>query len=680
MQGVTLNLGGKPLLDAADLSVETGERLCLVGRNGAGKSSLLALLGGQMQPDSGIIVRPGTPIGRMPQDVPEDWRGSVFSLVAEALVEEGKALAAAHGRFSEVSKQPQELVEPRNAGAAGTAPPILSEAKGGYTEKVASSGKSPTERGAEGHLEAAGWERYGEVLAVINHLQLEPDAEFTALSGGTKRRVALARALVRSEDLILDEPTNHLDLATITWLEEFLLRKARTLIFVSHDRAFASRLATRVVEIDRGKLHSYSCGFDRYPERREERLAVEERAFALFDKKLAQEEVWIRQGIKARRTRNMGRVRALEALRAERAARRDKQGNVRMAAQEAERSGKLVIEAEGIAFAHPGKPMLFSGFSTIIQRGDRVGLIGDNGTGKTTLLRVLLGELPPTRGTVRLGTNLQISYFDQLRESLDPEENVMKSVAEGNDVVTVGGNTRHVAGYLQDFLFTPDRLRLPVKALSGGERNRLLLAKLFTRPSNVLVLDEPTNDLDAETLELLEELIADYSGTVLIVSHDRRFLDNLVTGVIALEGDGMAYEYVGAYTDWLRQRKQGSQGKREPAPAQEAPGKTARSSAGSASHSNGRAATDKPRKRSFKEQREFELLGKELEALPERLDALEQEQNDLETALADPDLFTRDPAAFTRTTERLAALEEEQTELLLRWEVVEGRLRELGGL
>ncbi|MDD4701760.1 MAG: ATP-binding cassette domain-containing protein, partial [Desulfovibrio sp.] len=500
-----------------------------------------------------------------------------------------------------------------------------------------------------------------------NHLELDPDAEFASLSGGTKRRVALARALVCSEDLILDEPTNHLDLATITWLENFLLRKARTLIFVSHDRAFSRRLATRVVEIDRGKLYSYSCGFDRYPERREERLATEERAFALFDKKLAQEEVWIRQGIKARRTRNMGRVRALEALRVERAERRDKQGNVRMAAQEAGRSGKLVIEADNITFGYPGKPPLFSEFSTIIQRGDRVGLIGDNGTGKTTLLRILLGELTPVEGTVRLGTNLQISYFDQLREILDPEASVMHSVAEGNDVVTVGGNTRHVAGYLQDFLFTPDRLRLPVKALSGGERNRLLLAKLFTRPSNVLVLDEPTNDLDVETLELLEELLADYSGTVLIVSHDRSFLDNLVTSVIALEGDGKAHEYVGAYTDWLRQRT----------PVQE---KKPEAKNGRTNHQTDQQPDQqpgKPRRRTFKEQREFDQLTGELDALPERLDALEQEQQNLEAALADPELFTRDPAAFTRTTERLTTLEEEQTELLLRWEAAEQRLEEL---
>ena len=615
MQGVTLNLGGKPLLDAADLSVEVGERLCLAGRNGAGKSSLLALLDGQREPDSGIIVRPGTPIGHMPQDVPEHWSGPVFSLVAEVLGEEGRALAAAHA-------------------------------------------------GADHGQRVGGWERYGEVLGVIHHLGLDPDAEFVALSGGTRRRVALARALVRSEDLILDEPTNHLDIATITWLEDFLLRKARTLIFVSHDRAFAGRLSTRVVEIDRGKLYSYSCGFERYPERREERLAAEEQACRLFDKKFAREEAWIRQGIKARRTRNMGRVRALEAMRVERAERRDKQGNVRMAAQEAGRSGKLVIEADDVAFAYPGQAPLFRNFSTIIQRGDRVGLIGDNGAGKTTLLRVLLGELPPTEGAVRLGTNLHISYFDQLRASLDPEENIMRSVAEGNDVVTVGGDTRHVAGYLQDFLFTPDRLRLPVKALSGGERNRLLLAKLFTRPSNVLVLDEPTNDLDTETLELLEELLTDYSGTVLVVSHDRRFLDNLVTSVITLEGDGRAREYVGAYTDWLRQRP-------APSPARNT-GKTPRPVP--------RSAPAKARKRTFKEQREFEQLTSELKALPEHLDALEREQKDLETLLADPDLFTRDQAAFIRTTERLAALEEEQTQALLRWELVEQRLKELGEL
>ena len=629
MQNVTLNLGGKPLLQNADFAIEAGERVCLTGRNGAGKSSLLALLGGQLEADSGTIVRSGALFGQMPQTVPESWTGTVFTLVAAVLGDEGKALAAAHmvasGQVSGLGKAEQAKAN--------------SLAEGGH-----------------------GWERYGEVLAVINHLELDPDADFSALSGGTKRRVALARALICSEDLILDEPTNHLDLTTITWLEDYLLRKARTLIFVSHDRAFSQRLATRVVEIDRGGLHSYNEGYDRYPERREERLEIEEREHALFDNKLAQEEVWIRQGVKARRTRNMGRVRALWEMRKERSARREKQGNVRMAAQEAERSGKLVIKADDVAFAYPGQPPLFSGFSSIIQRGDRVGLIGSNGSGKSTLLRVLLGELEPTSGTVRHGTHLEISYFDQLRETLNQEDSVMHSVADGNDVVTIGGNTRHVAGYLQDFLFTPDKLRLPVKALSGGERNRLLLAKLFTKPSNLLVLDEPTNDLDVETLELLEELLADYSGTVLLVSHDRKFLDNLVTSVLTLEGDGQVHEYVGAYTDWLRQR---------PAPAQVKVQAKAQKNPPAQERKTGEA---RPRKRSFKEQREYEELSAELAALPDRLSAMEAEQQKLEARLADPDLFASDPQAFTQTAERLRLLDEEQTALLHRWEAAELRL------
>ncbi|MDL2271549.1 ATP-binding cassette domain-containing protein [Desulfovibrio sp. OttesenSCG-928-I05] len=622
MQGVSLNLGGQPLLDSVDFSLEAGERVCLAGRNGAGKSTLLALLSGDLTPDSGEIVRTGAYFGHMPQDVPLSWNGTVFSLVAEVLGDEGKSLSAAHSAQS-----------------------------GGNGENGVN--------GESGALHGGGWERYGEILGVINNLGLNPDAEFSALSGGSKRRVALARALLRSGDLILDEPTNHLDIATIAWLEEFLLRKAGTLIFVSHDRAFSQRLATRVVEIDRGKLHSYSCPFDQYAERREERLDIEEKHFALFDRKLAKEEAWIRQGIKARRTRNMGRVRALRDMRAERSARREKQGNVRMAAQEAERSGKLVIEAENIGFGFPDGKTLFRNFSTVIQRGDRVGLIGNNGMGKSTLLRILLGELQPLEGSVRHGTQLHISYFDQLREALNPEHTVMHSVADGNDVVTINGNTRHVAGYLQDFLFTPDRLRLPVKALSGGERNRLLLARLFTRPSNLLVLDEPTNDLDMETLELLEELLSDYSGTVIMVSHDRRFLDNLVTGVLALEGDGLVHEYVGAYTDWLRQRSVPTENSPVPKPRPK------------------QESAPKPRRRGFNEQREFEQLTRELEELPNRLDALEQEQQDIETRLADPDLFNRDPAGFTQLTERLSALDEEQTALLLHWEEAEARLKEL---
>ena len=626
MQDIHLNLGGKTLLENANLSIEAGDRVCLAGRNGAGKSSLLALLGGQIQPDSGLVVRSGPLFGQMPQAVPESWQGTVFDLVAAVLGNEGAALAAAHA------------------------------ASGGRSTHADAHSR---DRAEQLLADGTGWERYGEVLGIINHLELEADADFRTLSGGTKRRVALARALLCSSDLLLDEPTNHLDIATITWLEDFLLRKVRTLVFVSHDRAFAARLATRMVEIDRGNLYSYNCDYAHYTERREERLDNEERQIALFDRKLAQEEVWIRQGIKARRTRNMGRVRALERMRSERSARREKLGNVSLFAQEAERSGKLVIEATNAGFAYPGSEPLFSGFSTIIQRGDRVGLIGSNGAGKSTLLRLLLGELQPTQGQIRHGTQLEISYFDQLREALDPEATVMHSVADGNDVVTIGNSTRHVAGYLQDFLFTPDRLRVPVKTLSGGERNRLLLARLFVRPSNLLVLDEPTNDLDVETLELLEELLADYSGTVLLVSHDRHFLDNLVTSVLALEGDGKVHEYVGAYTDWLRQRQVVDTASLPAKPVTLA------------------QPPAKARRRSFKENKELETLRQELHTLPARLGALEEEQHKLEQMLADPHLYDRDKETFARATERIGQVDAEERALFARWEQAEQRLEEL---
>lgn len=633
LQGVCLNLGGKPLLDNVDFSLEVGERVCLAGRNGAGKSTLLALMSGQIKPDSGTIVRSGAVFGQMPQDVPASWSGTVLNVVAQVLGAEGAALAQAH-------LESHPAAGASHAGGSGV----------GVSSDV--------------------WERYGEILGIINHLDLNPDENFARLSGGSKRRVALARALLCSEDLILDEPTNHLDISTITWLEDFLLRKVRTLVFVSHDRNFSSRLATRMLEVDRGKLYSYHCGFMSYAEQREIRLDTEEKHFALFDKKLAQEEAWIRQGVKARRTRNMGRVRALQEMRVERTKRRERQGNVSMFAQEAERSGRLVLEANELSYSYPDGRQIFSNFSTVIQRGDRVGVIGSNGAGKSTLLRVLLGELAPTSGTLRHGTRLEISYFDQLREALDPEASVMHAIADGNDVVTIGGNTRHVAGYLQDFLFTPDRLRLPVKALSGGERNRLLLARLFTHPSNLLVLDEPTNDLDMETLELLEELLSEYAGTVLLVSHDRSFLDNLVTSTLALEGDGLVHEYVGAYTDWLRQRDAG-QGKAEKTQAElKTPSKLDAK----------KPTTDKARKRTFNEQREFEALTRELEELPARITALEDEQAQLEETLADPEFFTRDATAFTAASERLTALDDEQTELLARWEEVELRLDILSAL
>lgn len=633
LQDVSLNLGGKPLLEHAVLQIEPGERICLVGRNGVGKSSLMALLSGVLTPDAGEIVRSqGCVFGHMPQAVPEHWNGPVFSVVAAGMGTEGKALAAAHL----IATDRKELLSPEQL------------------------------RAAEAFLESGdGWERHGDVMGVINHLGLDPEADFLTLSGGNRRRAALARAVLGSQDLLLDEPTNHLDIRTIAWLEDFLARRVRTLVFISHDRAFARRLATRIVELDRGALHSYACGCDAYLERREQRLDNEDKQAAAFDKKLAQEEVWIRQGIKARRTRNMGRVRALRAMREERAARRERQGNVRMLAQEAERSGKLVIEARNLSFAYPDGYQVFHDFSTIIQRGDRVGLVGDNGTGKTTLLRLLLGELVPTQGELRHGTRLEVAYFDQLRATLDPQATVMDSVADGNDTVVIGGRARHVAGYLTDFLFAPDRLRAPVHTLSGGERNRLLLARLFTRPSNLLVLDEPTNDLDVETLELLEELLDDYSGTVLMVSHDRDFLDNLVTTTLALEGDKLVHEYVGGYTDWVRQRP-------APLPAAdtaERP-KTAPKPA---------SAKSGPRRLTFKEQREQGLLREELAALPGRLSALEAEQDALEQKLAEPEFFSRDPDGFNAAAARLPDVETEQLALLERWETVEARLKELEG-
>lgn len=632
LQSVSLNLGGKNLLQAVDLHIEAGERVCLVGRNGAGKSSLMGLLAGECVPDAGTVVRAsGSFFGYMPQGVPEQWQGPVFSIVAAGMGREGEALAAAHliatGREQELTPSHRELA------------------------------RTLLETGD-------GWERHGEVLGVIHQLGLDPESDFNALSGGKRRRVALARALMAAENLLLDEPTNHLDIKTISWLEEFLSRRSRTVVFISHDRAFVRRLATRIVEVDRAHLYSYACSYDLFLERREARLEAEEKQAATFDKKLAQEEAWIRQGIKARRTRNMGRVRALEAMRVERRSRNERPGVVAMQAQEAERSGKLVIEARGAGFVYPDGYRVFQDFTARIQRGDRIGLIGDNGVGKTTLLRLLLGELQPTEGLIRHGTHLEISYFDQLRVTLDPDRSVMDSVADGNDTVTVGGQQRHVAGYLQDFLFDADRLRLPVRALSGGERNRLLLARLFTHPSNVLVLDEPTNDLDVETLELLEDLLGNYEGTILLVSHDRAFLDDLVTTTLALEGDGLVHEYVGGYTDWLRQR---------PAPPVRIPEPV------SASRPSAPPNRIGPRKLTFKEQRELEQLEKELASLPDMLSVLEKEQHDLEVALANPEYFSRDPAAFNAAADRLAALDGEQTAVLQRWEVIEARLAALRG-
>ena len=521
LQNVDYGVGGPLLLDDVDLAIEAGERIALIGRNGAGKSTLLKLLAGELKPDDGEVrVEGGRRIARLEQEVPQDAAGSVFDVVAAGLGELGALLGDYHHLVH------ADVVD---------------------TDALAA---------VQARIEAAqGWALDRRVAETLERLQLDADADFAALSGGMKRRVLLARALVSQPDLLLlDEPTNHLDIAAIDWLEGFLKQWSGALVFVTHDRRFLRALATRIVEIDRGEVTSWPGDWDNYLRRKQERLNAEAQEDARFDKLLAQEEAWIRQGIKARRTRDEGRVRRLEAMRVERAERRAHAGNVKMATARADASGKKVVEARSVDFAH-GDDALVRDFSTTILRGDRIGLVGPNGSGKTTLLKLLLGELQPQAGEVRRGTQLQVAYFDQYRATLREDWNAIENVAEGRESVTVGGRPKHVIGYLQDFLFTPERARAPITRLSGGERNRLLLAKLFAQPSNLLVMDEPTNDLDVETLELLEELLADYPGTLLLVSHDRDFLDNVVTSTLVMEGEGRIGEYVGGYSDWVRQRR-----------------------------------------------------------------------------------------------------------------------------
>ncbi len=524
LKQITVSYGGPNLLDKVDFQLDRGERVCLVGRNGAGKSTLMKLIAGELTPDGGEILGKGLKIARLEQEVPSGTAGTVFNVVAEGLGDIAPLLIAYHH--------------------------VLHQLETDSSEKVLN-----TLEKAQHDLEAVdGWSVEQKVESVLSRLSLDADMEFSALSGGMKRRVLLAQALVKEPDiLLLDEPTNHLDIASIAWLEEFLKNYQGTVLFITHDRMFLQNLATRIVQLDRGNLVSFPGDYANYLQRREEMLTEEAQQNALFDKKLAQEEVWIRQGIKARRTRNEGRVRALEKLRRERSQRQDKQGNVKMQLQEASRSGKLVIEAEGLSQVYDERT-LFSDFSTSIQRGDKIGVIGPNGCGKTTLLSILLGKSEPQTGEVKRGTNLEMAYFDQLRSQLDEEANVVDNVGQGKDFVEINGAQKHVIGYLQDFLFTPERARTPVKALSGGERNRLLLAKLFTQPANLLVMDEPTNDLDAETLELLEDLVTNYQGTLLLVSHDRAFINNVVTSTIVFDDDGQVREYVGGYDDWQRQR------------------------------------------------------------------------------------------------------------------------------
>ena len=621
LNAVDYGVGGPLLLERVDLTIEPGERIALIGRNGAGKSTLLRLLAGELVPDDGRIHfdggrrEGGRRVARLEQEVPVDAAGSVFDVVADGLGELGALLADYHHLIHAEHIDTQALAH------------------------------------VQGRIEAVhGWSLDQKVEDTLARLSLDGDADFAALSGGMKRRVLLARALVSAPDLLLlDEPTNHLDIEAIDWLEGFLKGWSGALVFVTHDRRFLRALATRIVEIDRGRVTSWPGDWSNYERRREERLNAEAQENTRFDKLLAQEETWIRQGIKARRTRDEGRVRRLQAMRSERAARREASGNVRLQTAQAGASGRKVIEAQAVTFGFEGRPIVRD-FSTVVQRGDRIGLIGPNGSGKTTLLKLLLGQLQPQAGEVKIGTQLQVAYFDQYRAALREDWNALDNVAEGREFIDIGGGSKHVLGYLQDFLFTPERARAPITRLSGGERNRLLLARLFAQPSNLLVMDEPTNDLDVETLELLEEMLADYPGTLLLVSHDRDFLDNVVTSTIVMEGDGRVGEYVGGYTDWLRQR----------AIAASAPANSLKSAAAAPAP----IAAPAKRKLGYKETRE-------LEALPARIEALETRMAELTAQMNDPGFYQRDGGAIVAHGDTLAATQAELDAAYARWSQLE---------
>lgn len=629
LEQLQLAYGHHILLDHAELSLERGERLALVGRNGTGKSTLLRLVAGHNLPDSGTIWRaPGLKIGVLEQELPDACDATIFDMVAQGLPEAGELLSEYH-----------HLVQADD--------PDMSRMATLQTR-----------------LEAIdGWSFHQRIDVVLTRLGLPADAAMASLSGGWRRRVALARALVADPDLLLlDEPTNHLDLDTIAWLEEQLAGFQGAVLFITHDRAFLSHLATGILELDRGRLGRYPGDYVAYQAQKQHELEVEAREHAEFDKKLAQEEVWIRQGIKARRTRNEGRVRALEQLRRERVQRREREGTVSLSVDSGERSGKRVVELSHVT-QHFEDATVIRDLNIEVQRGDRIGLIGRNGAGKTTLLRILLGQLMPSEGEVRMGTRLQVAYFDQLRAGLELDKTVYDNVAQGSDRIAVGGRDRHVMSYLQDFLFSPERARQPVKALSGGESNRLLLAKLFTQPANVLVLDEPTNDLDVETLELLEELLLAFDGTLLLVSHDRAFMDNVVTSVLAFEGQGCVREYVGGYSDWVRQG-----GKLPPAPWEGAarqgvePTTDDRFDARTTNTPapSGAAARAKPVKLSYKLQRE-------LDALPAEIERLESEVAMVEKEVGDPAFYQQDSGIINERLGVLQSIQETLETTMERW-------------
>lgn len=593
---LSIGFRGPDLLNEVGCQIEAGDRIGLLGHNGAGKTTFMRILLGELEPDHGVVSpAPGTRVALLQQDVPKDVHGSVREVVAQGL--------PADWQQSEQSWRHEHVLE-----------------------------------------------------RVISDISLDGEAEFSVQSSGRKRRVLLAQTLVAEPDfLLLDEPTNHLDIDSIKWLEEFLLTRWQgTLLFVTHDRAFLRRLATRILEIERGKLFDWTCDYDTFLDRKEAALSAQQKQDDLFDKKLAAEETWIRTGIKARRTRNEGRVRALKKLRTEREDRREDVGKVDLKIAEGIRSGNLVVHAKDVTFAFDENTPIVSSFTTTIMRGDKIGLIGPNGVGKTTLVRILLGKLTPQSGSVRLGSNLEIAYFDQLREQLDEEKSVQENVADGYDMIKMGEHSQHVIGYLQNFLFTPERARTPVKFLSGGERNRILLAKLFAKTANVIVLDEPTNDLDSETLEMLEQRLVDFAGTVLLVSHDREFLNNVVSSSIVFEPEGVR-EYVGGYDDWVRQRQASAASVTQKKEKQKvAAGKSTAASNGDESI----------RRLSFKEKRE-------LESLPQRIEKLETEIATIHEQMADPDFFKRSGPEIADVNANLKRIEEELEAAFARWEELE---------
>jgi len=623
---VSIAHGYLPLLDNIVLQIENGERVCVIGRNGTGKSTLLRILSGEQAPDSGFVHRqPDIRSALLVQDAALSDDRTVFDVVAEGLGELGDLAAAYHHAAVEVAEH-------------GT--PASLEKLGRLQHELE---------------EKDCWRLEQRVEMILARLKLSAEAIINTLSGGWCRRVLLAKALVGQPDLLLlDEPTNHLDIEAINWLEGFLAEYAGTVVFVTHDRAFLQKIATRIVELDRGQLTSWPGDYATYLRRKEECLANESLQQEKFDKRLAEEEVWLRQGVKARRTRNEGRVRALMAMREERAARRDRLGAVRMRVETADLSGRMVYEAEHVVKSF-ASTIVLRDFSTRIMRGDRIGLIGANGTGKTTLLRLLLGELQPDAGTVQCGANVQVAYYDQQREQLDPERTVFDTVGDGSETVTINGRARHVNGYLRDFLFFPERARTPVKALSGGERNRLMLARLFARPANLLVLDEPTNDLDLETLELLEAQLLEFPGTILLVSHDRAFLDNVVTSTLVFEGNGKVQEYIGGYEDWLHQRVVSEETKAADLPRCTAsdiqPAKT----------------TPAKKKLSYNEQRE-------LNQLPERIEAIETEQQKLNAEMSSPDFYKEPPEKIKQVFARLEELQQESLAAYALWDSLDSKL------